>query len=558
MGGPILTLAEPPVAEALWIVDGRIAAVGTEAEVQAAIRAGGGPEPERVELDGQTLMPGLIEVHTHPLLTAQLGQTIDVSGFSHGSREELMDALEAGARGIPLQPWIVAYGWDPMIIPDLEPPTRAELDAIAPERPLLVLTQMAHDAYVNSAALEAAGITRDTPDPPGGAFLRDASGELTGALHEVNAIDAVSAAMPPVDPAVSALLLRWQYGSFAAAGYTTLGVLGPVGRADDPLAMMAALADDPHVGVRVVTFGLPEQLEDAGIQAPPKAPEHGRFILSGVKFWMDGSPFTGGAALEQPYASTPLVREQLGLEPGHRGELNYDREGFEAKFERYHRAGFQIAVHAQGERAVGMVLDVAEAVLARHPRDDHRHRLEHNALITRAQMQRARELGVELSFFAEHVRYYGHRLPQLVGDRVERYMPVAEAIELGHRATLHSDNPTTPVGPFRVVQTAVLRLPLRGGEGEPVGVGIEVEQAIRAITLDAAYQLGVDHELGSLEVGKRADLALLSDDPLSMAPEALETIEVRQTWLDGQPVDTRKASMVHWSAMLQAFAALVG
>jgi hypothetical protein len=118
-----------------------------------------------------------------------LGSAIDVSGFTHDSRAELIEALEEGMEGFVPRPWIVAFGWDPVMMPDVDPPTLAELDALSPNKPFVVLTQMMHVAYANSAALKAAGVTKDTPDPPGAYFGRDENGELDGVVHEINAID---------------------------------------------------------------------------------------------------------------------------------------------------------------------------------------------------------------------------------------------------------------------------------------------------------------------------------------------------------------------------------
>ncbi|MFZ1863333.1 MAG: amidohydrolase family protein [Polyangiales bacterium] len=223
--------------------------------------------------------------------------------------------------------------------------------------------------------------------------------------------------------------------------------------------------------------------------------------------------------------------------------MNYTQEEFTRKFSRFHRAGYHIAVHTQGERAIDLVLDAAEPVLNAHPWRDHRHRLEHNALITTQQIRRAKALGFELSFFTEHIYYYGDRLPEIIGHRTERYMPVGTAFREGHRATIHSDNPMTPIGPLRVIENAVLRTPRRGGEPPGRSESLTVEQALRAMTTNAAWQLGVETHRGSLEVGKAADLVMLSRNLLETRPDELHEIDVLGTWIDGQPVDTRKASL---------------
>ncbi|MFA9412082.1 MAG: amidohydrolase [Deltaproteobacteria bacterium] len=549
LGGEVITMVEPLEVEAIWVKDGLIQLLGTRSEVLEAA----GTDVHRVDLDGATLMPGFIEPHTHPLATALLGAAIDVSGFRHESRAEMMATLEDAIEGFTPQPWILAFGWDPIMVPQLEPPTLEELDALSPDKPLVILTQMMHEAFANSAALREAGIDRDTPDPPAAAFGRDENGDLTGSVLEVNAINYLLRAVPALPPAVTALLLRWQFADYARAGFTTIGVLGVVGRAEDPIGLLQSLAADAHVPVRTVVYGLPQQLD---IEVKPEAMYEARFAIRGVKFWMDGSPFTGGAAFAEPYEDTELTRERMHLAPDRMGPLNHGLEAFTTEFGRFHRAGYHMAIHTQGERAVQRVLDAAASVLAEHPWPDHRHRLEHNALITGEQIRRAKALGFELSFFADHIYYYGDRLAEIVGDRVDRYMPVGTAFREGHRATIHSDNPATPIGPLRVMRTAILRTPRKGHQAMGSSERLSIDQALRAMTTNAAWQLGIENHRGSLEAGKAADLLILSRNPMETPPEELDSIEVLGTWIDGQPVDTRRASRPNLGLALRALTQL--
>ncbi|MFQ5477271.1 MAG: amidohydrolase [Candidatus Binatia bacterium] len=533
-GGEILSMnTSAPDPEALLIRDGRIIAVGSEREVSAVV----GESMEYFDLQGTTLMPGLIEPHTHPIAAALTGAVLDVSGITHSSRTEVMTTLREAAEGFSLRDWILAFGWDPVMVADLDPPTLAELDEIAPDRPMLVLTQMMHDAYANSAALAAAGIDGGTPDPPGGEFVRDEAGKLTGTVRETSAIDRLVDALPPPPARSIDLLLSLQYGKYARAGYTTIGVLGPVGRSADPIALMQRLAEDPGVPLRTVIYALPAQLSGGAYE-----PGHGndRFRIRGVKFWIDGSPFAGGAALAEPYEDTWLTRERLHLGSGHMGTLNYEANEFELQFAKYHRAGFQIATHVQGERAVDLVLAAAKKAQQDYLRKDARHRLEHNALITQAQLVRAKALGMTTSFFVDHIYFYGKQLPNLVGpDRTKRYMPLGTAARAGHRVTIHTDNPATPIAPFRALRTAVLRQPRDGGEPIALAERLDVETALRGMTIEAAWQLGAEDEIGSLEPGKRADLVRLSANPMTTEPERLTEIEVLGTWVEGRPVDAR-------------------
>ncbi|HJO23911.1 MAG: amidohydrolase [Myxococcota bacterium] len=531
-GGEILTMDEArPRAEALAVEDGRIAALGSEAELRA--RAG---NAEFVDLEGGALLPGLIEPHCHPIGTAVLGQAADISGFRYDTRAQVMEALRDAVADAGSDEWVIAFGWDPVLVEDLEPPSLAELDALAPDQPLLILTQMMHVAYLNSAGYRAAGIDEDTPDPPGaGAFLRDAEGRLNGAIFETEALAEVLDAMPlPPEGGVD-LLFSWQLADYARAGYTTLGITGPVSPGEDPIQSIEEVVADPTSPVRAFVYLHPEQLDPERTPVGTGGP---RFAVKGVKFSMDGSPYAGGAAFSEPYRNTPLTLDRIGLGRDHRGEPNYGVEEFVGLITPFHEHGYQIAVHTQGEVAIDRALDAFEIVLREHPRADHRHRLEHNAAITPGQLARARTLGLTTSFFIDHVYFYGRALPELVGSPLaERFMPMAWALDAGHHVTLHTDNPATPIGPLRALRTAVTRVPR--GASDPLGPDqrISVADGLRAMTIDAAWQLFEERERGSLEPGKAADLVWLSENPLDVDPAELAEIQVRGTWIDGRPAD---------------------
>ena len=522
----------PTIAEALLVENGRIAAVGKLADMQHKITE----TTEVINLKGNTLMPRFIEPHSHPILTAMLGNAIDVSGFTHGSREEIMATLKEKVSTNPINGWNVAVGWDPIMIADLSAPTLAELDAISPDTPLVILTQMLHDAYVNSAALTAAGITADTPAPEGGAFIKNQQGELTGTIHEVSAVQYLMKNLPKPPTGAVDLLVNMEYSRFAQAGYTTVGVLGPVGRVDDPLAILEKLSQDPQVPIRTIVYGLPEQLTN--IPKPPTATEF--YHLRGVKFWMDGSPFTGGAAWAEPYENTWLTQERLHLKENHMGAMNFSESDFAEQFRDFHRRGFQIAIHVQGEQAIDRVLTVAEAVLAEYPRSDHRYRLEHNALITEEQIKKAHELGFTLSFFIDHIYFYGEQLPLLIGEeRSQRYMPMSTAKQISGKTSFHGDHPATPINPLRSLTTSLTRKTQAGNKTLGEQQALTRWQALEAMTTDAAWQLGIDHEIGSLAPGKKADLVILSENPLECSLQELRSIQVKDTWINGQRVNNK-------------------
>ncbi|GAA6196026.1 amidohydrolase [Pseudophaeobacter arcticus] len=533
---PMATAAEAPGPEAILVEDGVITAVGTLAQLQES----GAPVHD---LAGKVLTPGLIEPHTHPIATALLGAVVDVSGFTHSSRAEVMQTLAQAADGTALTPWLVAYGWDPVAIADLTAPTLAELDAIAPDRPLVVITQMLHEVFANTAAMQAAGIdlvSQDAQDLQAGqaGIIRDAAGRATGAFRELEAVNAILGAMPAADPAVIELLVRKEYTTYAKAGYTTIGITGAVGKHPDPVGLLR------HIGataapLRAYLYLLPHQGKALG--------GNDDFRVLGTKFWMDGSPFTGGAAFAEAYEHSDLTSERMHIPHGHLGPVNHDPGDFAAKVAALQSAGHQIAVHSQGERAIDEVLDAFEAA---GPNPGLPHRLEHNALITAAQMQRAKALGISLGFFVDHIFYYGDALPDIVGDRAERYMPVGTAMRAGVITTLHGDHPASPIGALRTLRTAVDRTSVSGATITAPDQAISRYQALSAMTRQAAQQLGQEALIGTIEVGKRADFTLFNGNPLTADWQGLS---VAGTWKDGQPTQT---GLGGWLRFGPAFAAL--
>ena len=204
----------------------------------------------------------------------------------------------------------------------------------------------------------------------------------------------------------------------------------------------------------------------------------------------------------------------------------------------YHKNNYQIAIHTQGEVAIQGVLDAFTEILKQHPRSDHRHRLEHNALITKEQIAQAKRLGITLSFFIDHIYYYGDKLKFIVGpNRAERFMPIESSLKEGHYATIHTDNPATPINPFRAISTAVLRKT----KNEQIILGeeerISIDNALKSITINAAWQLFEEKDRGSITVGKQADLVILSHNPLQIQKEELINIKVISTWINGKQVN---------------------
>ncbi|OCB33681.1 amidohydrolase [Mycobacterium malmoense] len=522
--GTVLTVDEKrPTAEALAVADGRILAVGTRADVADHI----GPNTETIDVGDGCVMPGFVEAHGHPLMEALAlsDRIVDIRPVTIREADDVVAAVrrEVAARGAA-----GAYlnGWDPLLQDGLPQPTLAWLDEIAPGGPLVIIHNSGHKAYFNSHAAKRAGLTRDTPDPKGARFGRDARGDLDGTAEETGAVfPLLAGAIAPAD--YPAMLLA-ECARLNRAGLTTCSEM-----AFDPAfgPAVSQLSGELTVRLRTYEISNPRMHTDA-------TPGQGDDMLRqvGIKIWVDGSPWVGNIDLSFPYLDTAATRA-IGVTPGSCGCANYTREQLTEIVEAYLPLGWQMACHVQGDAGVDTILDVYEEALRRHPRDDHRLRLEHVGAIRPEQLQRAADLGVTCSIFVDQIHYWGDIIVDgLFGpERGSRWMPAGSAVATGMRISLHNDPPVTPEEPLRNISVAVTRTAPSGRVLAPEE-RLTVEQAIRAQTIDAAWQLFADDVTGSLEVGKYADLVVLAADPRTVPPERIADLEVRATYLAGRRV----------------------
>lgn len=521
--GTVLTVNEAqPTAEAVAVSGGRIVAVGSRAEVAAWA----GPGTDVREVDG-CIMPGFVEAHGHPLMEAVAlsGRIVDIRPVTLPRAETVLDAIGAevarrGADGAFLN------GWDPLLQHGLPDPTLAWLDGLAPDTPLVIVHNSGHKAYFNSAAARRAGLTRDTPDPKGAKYGRDADGNLDGTAEETGAVfpllgDAIAVSDYPA-------MLAAECARLNQAGLTTCSEM-----AFDPMfrPLLAQMHDQLTVRLRTYEMSTAELRTDG---VPSEGDDMVRQV--GIKIWVDGSPWVGNIDLTFPYLDTDATRT-IGVVPGSCGHANYTKEQLTEIVGTFFPQGWQLACHVHGDAGVDTILDVYEEVLRAHPRDDHRLRLEHVGAITPEQLRRAHALGVTCSLFVDHLHYWGDVLVDgLFGpEHGSRWMPAGSAVATGMRISLHNDPPVTPEEPLRNVSVAVTRTAPSGRVLAP-DERLTVEQGIRAQTIDAAWQLFADNVIGSLEVGKYADLVIVSGDPRETAPEAIADLEVRATFLAGRQV----------------------
>jgi predicted amidohydrolase YtcJ len=522
--GTVRTVDEKrPAAQALAVTDGRIIAVGDRSDVAGFV----GPGTETIDVGDGCVMPGFVEAHGHPLMEAIAlsGRILDIRPVTISGADDVVHAIrrEVADRG-PDGAYL--NGWDTLLQPGLPEPTLAWLNGVAPEGPLVIIHNSGHKAYFNSHAARLSGLTRDTPDPKGAKYGRDANGELDGSAEEIGAVfPLLSGAIRPGDfPA----MLRAECARLNRAGLTTCSEM-----AFDPAfrPLVEALRGELTIRLRTYEISNAQMSSDA---TPGEGDDTLRQV--GIKIWVDGSPWIGNIALSFPYLDTPATRA-IGVTPGSCGCANYTREQLTEIVGAYLPLGWQLACHVHGDAGVDTILDVYEEALQRNPREDHRLRLEHVGAIRPDQLRRAADLGVTCSIFVDQIHYWGDVIVDgLFGpERGSRWMPAGSAVATGMRISLHNDPPVTPEEPLRNSSGAATRVAPSGRVLAPEE-RLTVDQAIRAQTIDAAWQLFTDDIVGSPEVGKYADMVVLSADPRAVPPEQIADLDVRATFLAGRQV----------------------
>lgn len=521
--GNVLTMDEvAPRAGAVLVVDERIAAVGTAEEVRRTMPAG----TTTVELGDRVLMPGLIEPHGHPTSSAVLvsDHVIDIRPVIVPDADAVMsrirNAVDSRAGGV------LANGWDPLLQRGLIDPTLGSLDELAGEVPLVILHNSGHTAFFNSAAAKLAGITRDTPDPAGASYGRDADGELTGIARETAAVFTIagpflSGAYAEFDQLIAAEMRRAN-----EVGVTTVCDMS-WNPAQAP--MLEAARQNQELTARLRFY---EMSHPGGKSSVPLRNGDDVVTQVGIKTWADGSPWVGNIATSFPYLTNDTTKA-MGLEPDHHGQANFTQQQLTQISREYAAQGWQLACHAHGDLAVDSVLNAWEEVIKDLGRTDHRFRLEHVGAMTAAQFERAAALGVTASVFVDHLHYWGDVLvDELFGEPGKRWADAQSAIAAGVRTTFHNDGTVTPLEPFRNMSVAMTRRSMSGRRLDGAA-GVSLDSALRAHTVNAAWQLFSEDHIGSIEVGKYADLIIIDRDPYAVSAEDIAETRVLSTYFAG-------------------------
>jgi predicted amidohydrolase YtcJ len=524
--GTIRTMAAGrSTVETLAIGGGRILAAGAAREAQAFA----GDATRIIDLQGRTVLPGLIDPHHHSVLASLLTSLLlDVGSSRCRTRADALAELQGAAAKTPPGAWIAAGFYDNLL--QGGDVTGTDLDAVSTSHPIFVLYVNGHVGAANRLAFDRARIPPDVGTIPGGGhFGRGPDGRLDGRIYEQPALlEFAAVAVPVPTPALLATSLTAYAQRAAAAGNTTLHEPGTV--KPEWVEHLAALSNDLDVrlsaSLNTDVVEASRAFAALGPAAQARRIPNSRFSLYGMKFWADGSNQAGSAAQTKPY-----------LTSAKQGRTNHSATEMVRLCQAAKDAGWSILVHCQGDAAIDEVLDAIENAYGAHPATG-LNRIEHATMARQDQIERMRTLGVEPSFFPDLLHLYGAAYrDQIFGPpRAEFMVPAAAAERAGVSFTLHSDAPAAglPINPLRHVQTAVTRRCTTDGSQIGPDLALSVETALRAITVNAARQIGLADAIGTLEPGKEADLTILDRDPCTADPERISSIGVSETWVAGE------------------------
>ena len=511
------------VAQALAVRDGKILAVGSSADIGVYV----GSDTKVVDLAGKAVIPGIYDAHSHFTYTginAKFEANLNSPPISTvNSIGDLIALLKLQQAKLASDAWVTGFGYDDTLIAEKRHPTRYDLDQVSSTQPVLITHVSGHLAVANSAALALAGITSSTPNPSGGVIRKDARGVPDGVLEET-AAQLVSKFKPALTAAQiqegikAAVALYASHGvTTANDGATTAGIV----------AAMEQAAQVNDLPLRVVAWPMLETMESVD----KVVLKSGKVKIGGVKDFADGSIQGYTGYLGHPY-HTPFHGDEK-----YQGFPRYDREILAKRVLDVHKSGRQSLIHGNGDAAIADILYAFRKAQEAHPRADTRPVVIHSQMARDDELDEMKSLRVIPSFFVLHTYYWGdrHRDIFIGPDRASRISPTKSARDREITYTIHTDTPIVPMEPMRLIWAAVNRL---STSGAIIGAEQRVSaiDALRATTINAAYQNFEEKERGSIEVGKWADLAILSANPLEVAPATIKDIKVLETIVEGKSI----------------------
>jgi predicted amidohydrolase YtcJ len=521
LNGKVITIDSiNSLVEAVSVKNGRILRVGSNDYVKETI----GSKTSVHDLKGKVLLPGLIDSHMHP--GGSWGAYL-VRGVACGpdfkNVEEMLVAVRKKVAATPKGDWILGYGMDDVKMGRY--PTREEVDSVAPDNPLYIQRRDGHNGVANSLALKKAGIDKDTPDPEHGKIERDPRGEPTGLLRE-SAKDLVYRKMPPYTEDELYEGLKIVYDTCVSLGLTTIhaSMVSPAEfRAMQRLKTEGKLTVRTCVHLSGRDVGMVEGAISMGLQTP-FGDEW--LKITEAEWVFDTSTSGRTAAYYKPYVG----------EPTNTGILLYDQEDIERRVWDAHNAGIRVGLDGVGDRGIDRALDAIEKALDRKPKPDHRHRIEHCCYVTSEIQDRLLELEVIDASATGFIHDLGDAYLANRGEEAMKYMwPHRTLIDRGIAAPGHSDASICTPNPWYGIFGMVTR---KTSSGKVLfkGEAVETIEAIRAYSIDGAYAAWEEHDKGSVEPGKLADLIVVDRDPLSIKPDDLKNMTTLMTVINGQIV----------------------
>lgn len=505
---------QQPRAEAVAIAGGRLLAVGSNDDVLALATG----RTRKIDLEGKTVVPGFIDAHTHPMY----------SGIRHlrwvdcdlRSIAAIQKAIRERAARTPPGKWVVGFKYDDTKTAEKRKLMRQDLDEAARDHPVFIQHRGGHTAYVNSAAIKAAGVAEDAPDPPGGRFERAPGGKLSGGLAET--------ATKPFWDKIPMSYTREEYrqGAKLISQMMTRAGVTSVHDAEGEPNDLRGYQDAREAGellFRVYCFIYQAHFDHMAAAGVRTGLGDEWVRVGGAKLMCDGSISERTARLSEPYIGRP---NDFGILVTEEGEL-YEQA------RRAHLAGWQIGTHANGDVAIDITLRIYERLQREHPRRDPRFRLEHCTLVNDSLVHRIRALGAIPTPFSTYVYYHGEKMREYGPERLDRMFAVRSFLDAGIPVTQNSDYPPGPFEPMMALQSSVTRTDIHGTVWGPKQ-RISIEEALRVGTINGAYASYEENVKGSLEAGKLADLVVLGRDPMSTPPLEIVNIPIERTMVGGR------------------------
>jgi predicted amidohydrolase YtcJ len=533
INGVVLTMDDKDtITESIIIEGDRIVAVGDNNDIKPFIR----PDTVVHDLKGKVLMPGFIDAHGH-FPGSGLGVLgVDLNSPPIGginSIDQLLKHLKAKVATTKKGEWVFGFGYDDSLLLENRHPTREELDSVSLDHPIYVLHTSAHMGVANTRALGLAGIDKDTPDPDGGVIVRDpVTGNLTGLLEEQASLQMWK---------LVSNFSTWDFFEMvrsAVKTYAAVGVTTAQSGNTDKVSFLEGLDLVTTLGMVPFRLEIWPSFDALGVELLSGEIDvadynSDRLHIGAIKVVADGSIQGYTGYLSHPYHEPPVQSENPGEYKEYRGYPTLSREALTDWVIKYHRAGYQLAIHGNGDAAIDNIIYAFDEAQKQYPREDPRLILVHAQMVRDDQLDEMKRLGITPSFFSAHTYYWGDRhWDRFMGQqRAERMSPTRTTQDKDIRFSVHLDTPVVPMDPLMLVWSTVNRV---STSGRSIGKDERISplQALRAVTIDAAWQIFRDADLGSLEPGKLADLVVLDGNPLEH-PETIKDIRVQKTIVGG-------------------------